>query len=134
MGTRRRIATGAAPAAIGPYSQAIESEGLLFVSGQIALDPRGGGLVGSDARAQAAQVMRNIEAILEAAGCGFGQVLKATIYLADMADFQAVNEEYGGCFEGDPPARATVAVAGLPKGALVEIEVVARAAARPARG
>ena len=125
MERRRTIRTDRAPAAIGPYSQAIAAGGLLFASGQIALDPATGALVGGGAAEQSERVMANIEALLEAAGCGFGDVVKATIYLADMADFQTVNGVYGRRFGGDPPARATIQAAGLPKGALVEIEVVA---------
>jgi len=125
MRLRRKISTERAPAAIGPYSQAIEAGGLVFVSGQIALDPHTGVLVGEDARSQAEQVMENLGAILEEAGSGFGLVVKATLYLADMRDFQTVNEVYGRRFSGDPPARATIQAAGLPKGALVEIEVLA---------
>ncbi len=125
MRLRRKISTERAPAAIGPYSQAIEAGGLVFVSGQIALDPHTGVLVGEDARSQAEQVMENLGAILKEAGSGFGLVVKATLYLADMRDFQTVNEVYGRRFSGDPPARATIQAAGLPKGALVEIEVLA---------
>lgn len=125
MGRRSVIATDRAPSAIGPYSQAIEASGFVFASGQIALDPRTGSMVGGDAAAQTEQVMKNLEAVLEAAGCRFADVVKTTIFLADMGDFQAVNEVYGDRFPSDPPARATVQAAGLPKGALVEIEVVA---------
>ena len=100
--------------------------GMLFCSGQIPLDPKTGEMVGAgDVRAQAAQVMRNLDGVLRAAGASFARVVKTTIYLTDLADFGAVNEIYGGFFAGDPPARATVQVAGLPKGALVEIDAIA---------
>jgi 2-iminobutanoate/2-iminopropanoate deaminase len=125
MGARSIITTGNAPAAIGPYSQAVGAGGFLFLSGQIPLDPASGQMVGEDAPAQAAQVLRNIEAVLAAAGLTLAAVVKSTIFLADMADFAAVNEVYGRSFPVDPPARSTVAVKELPKGALVEIEVVA---------
>lgn len=119
------IATEKAPAAIGPYSQAIQAGNLLFCSGQIPLDPATGELVQGDVTVQAGQVMRNIEAMLAAAGVGFDAVIKTTIFLADMADFAAVNTVYGSCFTAHKPARSTVAVKGLPRGALLEIEVVA---------
>jgi 2-iminobutanoate/2-iminopropanoate deaminase len=128
---RRVVSTEGAPRAIGPYSQAVTwtpgaGGGLVFCSGQIALDPKTGEMVGAgDVRAQARQVMDNLRAVLEAAGSGFAQVLKTTIFLADLADFAAVNEIYGACFAGEPPARATVQAAGLPRGALVEIEAIA---------
>ena len=120
------LATDTAPAAIGPYSQAIQAGELLFCSGQIPLDPATGELVAGDVKVQAGQVMRNIEAMLAAAGAGFGDVIKTTIFLADMADFAAVNEVYGSCFTAHKPARSTVAVKGLPRGALLEIEIIAR--------
>ncbi|HEX2571264.1 MAG TPA: RidA family protein [Polyangia bacterium] len=124
--TRKSIETAEAPKAIGPYSQAIVAGHLVFCSGQIALDPQSGEMVGaSDVRAQAQRVMRNLQAILRAAGTGMEQVVKTTIYLMDLADFGTVNEVYGSFFTGTPPARATVQVAGLPKGALVEIDAVA---------
>lgn len=122
---RKIIATDRAPGAIGPYSQAVAAGGFLFASGQIALDPSTGEMVGETAAEQAERVMENLAGLLEAAGLGFGDVVKTTIYLADMADFQAVNGVYGRRFPADPPARATVQAAGLPKGALVEIEVTA---------
>lgn len=126
---RRVISSPDAPAAIGPYSQAIASGGLVFLSGQIALDPASGQLVGGDdVAAQAEQVMKNLAAVLGAAGSSFSRVLKSTIYLTDMGDFGAVNEVYARAFEGvEPPARATVAVSGLPKGVKVEIEMIAGA-------
>ncbi len=120
------IATDDAPRAIGPYSQAVVAGGLLFCSGQIALDPVSGELVGAgDVRAEAERVMANLAAVLAAAGSSFARVVRTTIYLTDMADFAAVNEVYGRRFVAEPPARATVAVAGLPRGARVEIDAVA---------
>lgn len=119
------ISTDAAPAAIGPYSQAVQAGGLLFCSGQIPLDPATGELVQGDVAVQAGQVMLNIAAVLEAAGTGFDRVIKTTIFLADMADFAKVNEIYGSRFSAHKPARSTVAVKDLPRGALLEIEVVA---------
>jgi 2-iminobutanoate/2-iminopropanoate deaminase len=123
---RTPVATDGAPRAIGPYSQAIVAGGFVFCSGQIALDPASGEMVGpSDVRLQARRVMQNLEAVLTAAGSSLADVVKTTIYLADLADFAIVNEIYGSCFPLAPPARATVQVAGLPKGALVEIDAVA---------
>ena len=119
------LSTDTAPAAIGPYSQAIKAGGFLFCSGQIPLDPATGEIVGGDVTAQAEQVMKNIAAVLTAAGLGFGSVVKTTIYLTDMADFAAVNEVYGRRFASHKPARSTVAVKSLPRGALLEIEVLA---------
>lgn len=119
------INTSAAPAAIGPYSQAVISSGLLFCSGQIPLDPETGDMVTGDIRLETERVMKNLGAVLEAAGTGFDMVVKTTIYLADMADFPAVNEVYGGYFADSKPARATVAVAALPRGARIEIDAVA---------
>jgi 2-iminobutanoate/2-iminopropanoate deaminase len=124
--TRKPIETADAPKAIGPYSQAIIAGNLVFCSGQIALDPQSGEMTGAgDVRAQAQRAMRNLQGILRAAGTSLDQVVKTTIFLADMADFGAVNEVYAGFFTGTPPARATVQVAGLPKGALVEIDAIA---------
>ncbi len=119
------IATDQAPAAIGPYSQAVQAAGFLFCSGQIPLDPATGELVRGDIQRETEQVMENLRAVLAAAGCGFAQVLRTTIYLVDMADFPAVNEVYGRYFADTKPARASVAVAALPKGARVEIDAVA---------
>jgi 2-iminobutanoate/2-iminopropanoate deaminase len=119
------IATDEAPKAIGPYSQAIASGDLVFTSGQIPLDPRTQEMVKGDIRAQAERVMENLRGVLQAAGTSFGQVVKTTIFLADLADFAAVNEVYGKRFTGSPPARSTVQVAALPKGARVEIEMIA---------
>lgn len=124
---RRPISTPDAPAAIGPYSQAIRSGDLLFTSGQIALDPKTGEMIAGDVGAQAERVMENLAAVLVAAGTTFGRVLKTTIFLTDLGDFKVVNEIYGKRFLGSPPpARSTVQVAALPRGAKVEIELVAR--------
>ena len=123
------IATAEAPSAIGPYSQALAvpaGAALVFCSGQIALSPQTGQLIKGDVVAQAEQVMRNLEAVLKAAGCGFSHVVKTTIFLANLADFAAVNEVYGRHFPSAPPARSTVQAAGLPRGALVEIEAIAQ--------
>lgn len=119
------ISTDQAPAAIGPYSQAVAHGDLLFCSGQISLTPEGQGPIGDDARAQTEQIMKNVAAVLAAGGSGFDKVLKTTIFLVDMDDFAAVNEVYGRHFGAEPPARSTVAVCGLPRGARVEIEVIA---------
>lgn len=125
------ISTPDAPAAIGPYSQAVATSAsarLIFCSGQIPLDPRTGEVVGAgDVRAQAERVMENLSAVLSAAGASFATVVKTTIFLADLQDFAAVNEVYGRRFPRNPPARATVQVAGLPKGVLVEIDAIATA-------
>ena len=114
-----------APKAIGPYSQAILANPLLFCSGQIPLDPKTGELVPGDVRAQTRQVMENLGAVLTAGGASYASVVKTTIYLADLKDFAAVNEVYGSYFKEAAPARATVQVAGLPRGALGEIDAVA---------
>lgn len=120
------IETSAAPAPIGPYNQAILAGGFVFCSGQIPLDPATGELVAGDAGAQTRQVMRNLEAVLGAASATFANVVKTTIFLLDMNDFAAVNAVYGEYFTETPPARSTVAVAALPRGARVEIEAVAQ--------
>lgn len=124
---REVISSGSAPSAIGPYSQAVRAGGMVFLSGQIPLDPVSGEMVGAgDVRAQTEQVMKNLAAVLEAAGVGFASVVKATIFVTDLADFATVNDVYGKRFEGiAPPARATVQVAALPRGAKVEIEMIA---------
>jgi len=124
---RRIVSSPAAPKAIGPYSQAIESRGTrtLWLSGQIPLDPATGELVPGDVAAQAERVMENLGAVLAAAGAGFHDVVRCTVFLADLADFAKVNEVYGRRFPKDPPARATVQVAALPRGARVEIDAVA---------
>ena len=121
----RVVSTDKAPKAIGPYSQAIVAGDLVFVSGQIPLDPQTQQMVQGDVRAQTERVMENLSAILAAVDAGFGDVVKASIFLADLNDFAAVNEVYGKRFPAAPPARSTVQVAGLPKGARVEIDVVA---------
>lgn len=121
----KTIATKKAPEAIGPYVQANIAGGLLFASGQIALDPLTGELAGATIEEQASQVMRNVGAILEAAGIGFDQVVKTTCFLNDMDDFAAFNGVYARFFGNHLPARSAVAVEKLPKGALVEVEVVA---------
>lgn len=122
---RTAIRTDAAPAAIGPYSQAIRVGQLLFTSGQIPLDPATGAMVEGDIAAQTTRVLDNLEAVLAAGGAGWADVARATIYLLDLADFAAVNELYGRRFTGPPPARSTVQVARLPKDARVEIDLVA---------
>jgi 2-iminobutanoate/2-iminopropanoate deaminase len=119
------IATKDAPAAIGPYSQAIRASGFLFVSGQIPLDPSTGQLVAGDVAAQTDRVLQNVVAILGAAGCSPASVVRTTIYLTDLAHFATVNEAYGRIFAPPYPARVTIQVAGLPRGAQVEIDAVA---------
>jgi 2-iminobutanoate/2-iminopropanoate deaminase len=119
------IATKDAPAAIGPYSQAVRAGELVFLSGQIPLDPATGQLVEGDITAQTKRVMENLRAVLTAAGCGFADVVRTTIYLVDLGHFAKVNEIYGSCFAAPFPARATVQVTALPKGAQVEIDMVA---------
>jgi 2-iminobutanoate/2-iminopropanoate deaminase len=113
-----------APAAIGPYSHAVRAAGLLFCSGQIPLDPDSGELVGATAAEQADQCLRNLQAVCAAAGATLSDAVRMTVYLTDMGAFAAVNEVYGAFFEADPPARAAVGVAALPKGALVEIDAI----------
>lgn len=125
---RTKIQTSQAPAAIGPYSQAIRCGQFLYASGQVALDPASGELIGTDVQAQTEQVFKNIQAVLAAAGATLEHVVKTTVFLASMSDFQAMNAIYARYFEGTdrlPPARSTVAVAELPRKALVEIECVA---------
>lgn len=122
---RRIVTTNRAPAAIGPYSQAVVAQGLVFVSGQIPLDPATSALVEGGIAAQTRQVLNNLQAILEAAGSSLTVVIKTTVYLADLADFGEMNAVYAEFFSGDPPARATVQAAALPRGALVEIEATA---------
>jgi len=121
----RIIHTDRAPAAIGPYSQAIVANGFIFTAGQIALDAASGQIVAGDVVAQAERVMLNLRAILEEAGSSFADVVKTTVFLADMADFPRVNEVYAKAFGSARPARSTVQAAGLPRGVLVEIEVIA---------
>ncbi len=121
------IYSSGAPAPIGPYSQAIRSGGDLYCSGQIALDPQTGDLIAGGVSEQTDRALRNLTAVLEAAGMDLGNVVKTTIFLADMNDFAAANAVYARYFERTKPARSTVAVAALPKGARVEIEALARA-------
>ena len=127
----RTISTEKAPKAIGPYSQAVVAGDLIFTSGQIALDPKTQQMVEGDVRAQTERVMENLSAVLEGAGTGFENVVKATIFLVDLKDFATVNEIYGKRFPRDPPARSTVQVAALPRGARVEIELIARQSRPP---
>lgn len=125
--SRQAIATPEAPKAIGPYSQgvAVAPGRMVFLSGQIPLDPATGSLVAGDIEAQTERVMKNLAAVLAAAQLGFEHVVRTTIYLTDLADFARVNEVYGRCFSAAPPARATVQVAALPRGARVEIDAIA---------
>jgi 2-iminobutanoate/2-iminopropanoate deaminase len=122
---RQSVSTPGAPAAIGPYSQAVRAGSLLFVSGQIPLDPESGQMVDGDIAVQTHRVFRNLAAILEAGGSSFDRVVRVGVYLADMNDFAAMNEVYGTYFTLPAPARATVQAARLPKDARVEIELVA---------
>jgi 2-iminobutanoate/2-iminopropanoate deaminase len=119
------VATTGAPKAIGPYSQAVSAQGFLFTAGQVALDPATGELVAGGIAEQTARAMENLRAVLTAAGTSLSQVVKTTVFLVDMADFTAMNEVYGRVFGSHRPARSTVAVAALPRGARVEIEVIA---------
>ena len=123
--TVRTVHTEKAPAAIGPYSQAIVAGNFLFTAGQIALDPSTGQIVQGDVTAQTERVMRNLTAVLESAGASWADVVKTTVYLQDMADFPRVNEVYGRMIGNARPARSTVQVSGLPRGVLVEIDAVA---------
>ncbi len=122
---RVRISTTGAPAAIGPYSQAIASGQLVFASGQIALDPATGQLVEGDVRAQTRRALENLSAVLQAGGSSLAQAVKTTVFLTTMDNFAAMNEVYTEFFAGEPPARSTVAVAELPRKALVEVEAIA---------
>jgi 2-iminobutanoate/2-iminopropanoate deaminase len=124
---KKIVSTNEAPAAIGPYSQAVRSGRFLFCSGQIPLDPKSGQIVPGDIATQTRRVLDNIAAVLRAEGLTFDDVVKTTIFLTDLGDFQTVNEIYGSYFKQDPPARSTVQVSALPKGANVEIEVIAAA-------
>lgn len=124
--TPRAISTPGAPAAIGPYSQGIAVGGFLFTAGQGALDPATGALVEGGIAAETERVMANLTAVLDAAGCGWGDVVKTTVFLVDVGEFAIVNAIYGRFVSDPPPARSTVGVAALPKGARVEIEAVAR--------
>ncbi len=125
--SKRIIKTDQAPAAIGPYSQAVIGGGLVFAAGQIPLDPRTGQLVPGDVRIQTKRVMENLRAVLAAAGSSMEKVVKTTVFLRDMNDFGVMNEIYGEYFQENPPARATVQVTKLPREAAVEIEVIALA-------
>jgi len=122
---RVKIHTEHAPAAIGPYSRAIKTGDLVFASGQIPIDPQTGQFVAGGIREQTERVLKNLAAVLEAAGTSLDQVVKTTVFLADMGEFAAMNEVYGKFFTDVPPARATVAAAGLPRDARVEIEAIA---------
>jgi 2-iminobutanoate/2-iminopropanoate deaminase len=121
------VSTENAPGAIGPYSQAIKANGMVFCSGQIPIDPATGQFVSDDVAAQTEQVLKNLDAVLQAAGAGLGSVVKTTVFLADMNDFAAMNEVYGKFFSDNKPARATVQAARLPRDAKVEIECIAAA-------
>ena len=120
------VVTENAPQAIGPYSQAVVVDGMVYTAGQIALDPTTGAMVGKTTAEQAEQMLKNLGAILEAAGSGLDQVVKTTVYLADMADFSAMNEVYAKYFSTHKPARSTIQAAGLPKAARVEMDAIAR--------
>jgi 2-iminobutanoate/2-iminopropanoate deaminase len=121
------VSTSDAPQAIGPYSQAVVANGLVFASGQIPIDPATGAFVEGGIREQTEQVLRNVSKVLEAAGTNLGRVVRTTVFLADMNDFAAMNEVYGGFFTEEPPARSTVQAARLPRDARVEIDVIALA-------
>ena len=122
---KKIISTSEAPGAIGPYSQAMRTGSFLFCSGQIPLDPKSGQIVSGDIAAQTRRVMDNVAGLLKAEGLTFDSVVKTTIFLTNLGDFQTVNEIYGSYFKQDPPARSTVQVSALPRGANVEIEVIA---------
>ncbi len=122
---KKIIHTSNAPSAIGPYSQAVEANGMLFISGQVAIDPQTGKVVEGDIAEQTEQVMKNIEAILKKAGYGFSDVIKSTCLLSNMSNFAAMNAVYGKYYLENPPARAAFAVKELPLGVLVEIEIIA---------
>jgi 2-iminobutanoate/2-iminopropanoate deaminase len=127
--TKKIISTDSAPAAIGPYSQAVIVDGLLFASGQIPLSPETGAVVSGGIKGQTVQIMKNIEAVLKAAGSDFSQVVKTTCFLTSMDDFAAFNEVYSQYFTADKPARSCVAVSALPRGVLVEVEIIAKISA-----
>ncbi|HEX5241501.1 MAG TPA: RidA family protein [Candidatus Limnocylindrales bacterium] len=128
--TRHAVSTGNAPGAVGPYSQAIVAGGFVFCAGQVGLDPATGALVEGGVEGQAERVLRNLTAVLDAAGCAWDDVVKTTVFLSDIGDFQVVNAVYGRFMPDPPPARSTFAVAALPRGALVEIEAIAVAPSR----
>jgi len=123
--TRRAVTTSAAPGAVGPYSQAITTDDLVFCSGQVGLDPATGELVAGGVEAEAERVIRNLEAVLDAAGCTLADVVKTTCFLADINDFATFNAVYARFWPDPPPARSTFGVAALPRGAHVEIEAIA---------
>lgn len=123
--SRQKVQSEAAPAALGPYSQAIVAGGMVYCSGQIALDPKTGQFAGETVEAQTQQVIRNLQAVLQAAGSDLGKIVKTTVFLADMGEFQAMNGVYASYFPDPAPARSTVQVARLPRDARVEIEAVA---------
>jgi 2-iminobutanoate/2-iminopropanoate deaminase len=125
--TREAVRTDRAPKAIGPYEQALKVDGWVFTSGQIPLDPRSGTLVEGGIAAQTRQVLDNLRAVLEAAGTSMSRVVKTTVYMTNLADFQKMNDVYAEYFPQDKPARSTVGVAALPRGAMIEIDVVAQA-------
>jgi 2-iminobutanoate/2-iminopropanoate deaminase len=122
---KKIISTSEAPAAVGPYSQAVRAGSTIYCAGQIPLDPKSGQIVSGDIAGQTRRVLDNVTAVLKAEGLTFENIVKTTIFLTDLADFQAVNETYGSYFKSQPPARSTVQVSALPKGANVEIEVIA---------
>ena len=124
---REVIATEQAPQAIGPYSQAVRAEGLIFTSGQIAIDPATAQIIAGNVSAQTDRVLKNLSAILQASGSSLEKVLRCTVFLKNMGDFAAMNEVYGRYFQQEPPARSTVEVARLPKDVLIEIDVIALA-------
>jgi 2-iminobutanoate/2-iminopropanoate deaminase len=124
--TRRAVSSAGAPAALGAYSQGIVSDGFLFSAGQVGLDPATAELVEGGIEPQAERALANLTAVLDSAGCTWADVVKTTIYLADVGDFATVNEVYSRFVSDPPPARTTIGVAALPKGALVEVEVIAR--------
>jgi 2-iminobutanoate/2-iminopropanoate deaminase len=122
---KKIISTNKAPAAIGPYSQAVEADGLIFISGQLPIDPATGVMAPAEIEAQTEAVIRNLEGILKSEGLGLENILKTTVFMADLGQFARMNEVYGKFFAKNPPARATVEVKALPKAALVEIEAIA---------
>lgn len=124
---REIVKTPNAPAAIGPYSQAVKANGFVYASGQIAIDPATNEVIEGGIREQTGRVLKNLRGLLEASGSSLDRVVKTTVFLTDMADYPAMNEEYAKFFAADPPARAALAVAGLPKNVLVEIDAVALA-------
>jgi 2-iminobutanoate/2-iminopropanoate deaminase len=131
---KKVISTKEAPAAVGPYSQAIRAGSMVFCAGQIPLDPQSGQIESQDVGEQAKRVLENIGAVLQAAQLNFSHVVKTTVFLTDLADFQTVNEIYAGFFRENPPARSTIQVSALPKGARVEIEAIALAEDRGSSG